>query len=358
MKQFVIYGILLSCFGIYSQETYKRTLKLMGSRFDITVVAANEDQAHKYIDLAVAEISRIETLISSWDPDSQTSLINKNAGIRPVKVDKELFELIQRSKHISRLTDGAFDISYASMDNIWRFDGSMTKMPTEDVIKASVDKVGYERIILDEKEQTVFLKLKGMKIGFGAIGKGYAADKAKRLLKETGVPAGIINASGDLNTWGRQINGDDWSVAIKNPLNKNKVYALLPVYEKAVVTSGNYEKRVSFNGKTYSHIIDPRTGYPSTGLVSVSVFTNSAELADALATSIFVMGKAVGLDFINQLEGIECILVDDHGKVHYSKGIDHKHIENEKVNNRSVSNNKFEFDLMPGRKRIRKSKSK
>jgi len=294
----------------------------MGSRFDITVVANDSIQANKYIDTAVAEISRIEKLISSWDANSQTSEINSYAGIKPVKVDKELFDLIERAIGISKLTDGAFDISYASMDRIWKFDGSMTKMPSKEEITASVEKVGYQNIILDKKNSTVFLKLEGMKIGFGAIGKGYAADKAKTLLISKGVNSGIINASGDMNTWGKQPNGNEWRVAITNPMDKNKVFALLPITNGAVVTSGNYEKYVNFNGKRYTHIIDPRTGYPSTGLVSVTVFAPKAELADALATSVFVMGKEAGLDRINQLPKIECIIIDDKGNITKSKNIE------------------------------------
>jgi len=171
----------------------------MGTRFEITLVANSKEQADELIDSAIAEITRIEKLISSWDPNSQTSLLNNNAGIKPVKVDKELFDLIKRSISISKLTNGAFDISYASMDKIWKFDGSMIDMPSKLEISSSVDKVGYKNIVLDDKSQTVFLKLKEMKIGFGAIGKGYAADKAKTLLIKKGVKAGIINASGDLN---------------------------------------------------------------------------------------------------------------------------------------------------------------
>jgi len=308
--------------GCTAQQPYKRTLKLMGSRFDITVVANDSLQANKHINTAVAEISRIEKLISSWDDNSQTSEINRNAGAKPVKIDKELFNLIERAIGISKLTDGAFDISYASMDRIWQFDGSMTVMPSEKEIKSSVEKVGYQNIVLDKKNSTVFLKLEGMKIGFGAIGKGYAADKAKTLLISKGVPSGIINASGDMNTWGKQPNGNDWKVAITNPMDKNKVFALLPITNGAVVTSGNYEKYVNFNGKRYTHIIDPRTGYPSTGIISVTVFAPKAELADALATSVFVMGKEAGLDRINQLPKIECIIIDNKGNITKSKNIE------------------------------------
>lgn len=293
----------------------------MGSRFDITVVAKDEIIGNKYIDNAIEEIQRIEKLISSWDKNSQTSLINTNAGIASAEVDKELFDLIYRAIKISKLTDGAFDISYASMDRIWKFDNSMKEMPSDEKIKASVAKVGYQNIVLDKEKSTVFLTQKGMKIGFGAIGKGYAADKAKSLLMSKGVLAGIINASGDMSTWGKQPDGSEWKVAITNPLNKNNAFALLPVIDKAVVTSGNYEKYVIFEGKRYSHIIDPRTGYPSTGIVSATVFAPQAELADALATSVFVMGIEIGLNRINQLAGIECIIVDDKGDIHTSKHI-------------------------------------
>ena len=296
----------------------------MGSRFDISVVADSQKKGDIYIDLAVNEILRIEKLISSWDINSETSIINKNSGIKPLKVTKELFRLIQRAIKISDLTSGAFDISYASLDNIWRFDGTMHKMPSAQAIKKSIEKVGYKNIILDEENQTVFLKLKGMKIGFGAIGKGYAADKAKALLITKGVKSGIINASGDLNAWGKQPDNKDWLVAIVNPLNKEKIFSWLPVNNSAVVTSGNYEKYVKFNGLLYSHIINPKTGYPSTGILSASVFTKNAELADALATSVFVMGIEVGLDFVNQLKGVECILIDNDNKLHTSKNIELK----------------------------------
>jgi len=304
-----------------AQQVYKRTLKLMGSRFDITVVANNEAEGNSYIDMAVAEISRIEKLISDWDPNSQVSEITRQAAIKPVKVDKEVFDLIDRSIKISELTSGAFDISYASMDKIWKFDGSMTKKPTEEEIRRSVEKIGYKKIILNEQDTSVFLKEAGMKIGFGAIGKGYAADKAKALLIQKGAQAGIINASGDMNTWGKQPNGESWMVAITNPLNKEKAFSWLPIDNSAIVTSGNYEKFVVFDNIRYAHIIDPRTGHPAQGIVSASVLCSSAELADALATAVTVMGVEVGLDFINQLKGVECIIVDVNNKVHTSENI-------------------------------------
>jgi len=188
-------------------------------------------------------------------------------------------------------------------------------------VAQSVAKVGYQNMILNEDDHSVFLKLKGMKIGFGGIGKGYAADQAKALLKKQNVEAGIINASGDMNTWGKNANGEDWTIAITNPMNKNRAFAIVPISNRAVVTSGDYEKFVSFNGKRYSHIINPKTGYPASGIISVSVFASSAELADALATSIFVMGVEIGIDRVNQLPNIDCIIIDEKGSIFTSENI-------------------------------------
>ncbi len=321
MKNILFFIFVSSNFIGAAQHPYKQIVKLMGSRFEFTVVAENAIAGDKHIAMAVAEISRIEKLISSWDSNSETSEINAAAGEKPVKVSQELYDLINRCLKISTLTDGAFDISYASMDRIWKFDSSMKKMPSEKAIQESVSNVGFQNIILNNTDTSVFLKRSGMKIGFGAVGKGYAADRAKALLLEQGVSSGIINASGDMNAWGKQPDGSEWKVALTNPMDKNKGFGLLPVVNKAVVTSGNYEKYVVFSGKRYSHIIDPRTGYPSTGILSVTVFAPKAELADALATSVFVMGKDIGLDRINQLPNVECILIDEEGTVFKSKNI-------------------------------------
>lgn len=311
------------------QVTQKRTLSMLGSPFEMIVEAKDIPEADGYIDMAVAEVSRVEHLISDWIPTTPISEVNRNAGIKPVKVPQEVFDLVKRSIRISELTSGAFDISYASMDKIWKFDGSMKTMPSPEEIKQSVAKVGYKNIILDEENSSIFLKNEGMKLGLGGIGQGFIADKIKALLISKGVVAGIVNISGDINTWGKQLNGEQWKVGIKNPLNKDKIFATFPLEDSAVETSGSYEKYVTFNGIRYSHIIDTRTGYPASGVISVSVFAKSTEFADALATGVFVMGVDVGLDLVNQLPGIGCIYVDDKGKIFTSKNIDLKKFKNE-----------------------------
>lgn len=324
MKKLLILLLLATQTLSFGQQIFKKKQSLLGSPFEITVVAKDSIQGNLFSDLAITEVRRIENLISDWIPTSQISKVNHNAGISPIKVDKEVYDLVDRATKISKLTSGAFDISYASMDRIWKFDGSMKEMPTPEEIRKSVEKVGYQNIILNPKDTTIFLKNKGMKLGLGGIGQGYIADKIKVLLQEKGCSSGLVNVSGDINTWGKQPNGNLWTVGIVNPMNKNKVFATFPLDDSAVETSGSYEKYVTFNGKRYSHIIDPRTGYPATGIISVSVFAKQTELADALATGIFVMGVEVGLDLVNQLKGIECIIVDDKGGIHVSKNIDIK----------------------------------
>ncbi len=327
MKKIACFLFLIATLSSFGQITHKRKLSMLGSPFEMTVVAKDTVQGNEYIDLAIAEVKRVEYLISDWIPTTQISQVNKNAGIKPVKVDKEVFDLVSRAIKVSQITSGAFDISYASMDRIWKFDGSMKAMPTEEAIKKSVSKIGYKNIILDPKEQTIFLKNEGMKLGLGGIGQGYIADKVKELLFSKGCISGIVNVSGDINAWGKQPDGKPWTVGIVNPLNKNKIFATFPLENSAVETSGSYEKFVVFNGIRYSHIIDPRTGYPAQGVVSVSVFAKQTEIADALATGIFVLGVEVGIDLVNQLKGIQCIIVDDKGKIHSSKGIDIKKFE-------------------------------
>lgn len=306
-------------FTTNAQVLRKRTTLLMGGRFDITIVGNDSLTAEKNIDVVIAEISRIENLISDWKSDSQISEVNRNAGVQPVKVDREVFELTQRALRFSEVTNGGFDISFAAMDRIWKFDGSMTEMPSEEAIKKSVEKVGYKNIVLDSANTTIFLKLKGMKIGFGALGEGYATDKCRKMMIDKGIEAGIINGSGDMSTWGKQPNGKAWNIGITNPFRPEKLLAVVPLTQEAVTTSGSYEKFVVLDGKRYSHIINPATGYPATGLCSVTVFGPDAETANGLSTSLMVLGTDAGLKLLQQFPDYSCIMITDNGKVIKSK---------------------------------------
>ena len=303
-------------------NVYKREMKLMGNQFEITVVAAVEEWAHERIDEAVDEIKRIEDLLSTFKDESETNLINRNAGIQSVKVSDEVYNLIERSNRISAITQGSFDISYGSIDKrLWNFDKTMTSLPDRSTSQKMVRLINYKNIILDQANKTVFLKEKGMRIGFGGIGKGYAAEMAKATMIKNGVTSGIVNASGDLAAWGHQPDGKPWTIGIVHPDLASQPFSYMNVMDGAVATSGNYEKFVIIGGKKYSHTIDPKTGLPVIGIKSVTIISPNAEICDALATPVTILGIKHGIELINQLNGVECIIIDDHNKLYKSKNI-------------------------------------
>jgi FAD:protein FMN transferase len=304
------------------QKKYHRVEKLMGNRFELTVVSTNEEFAQASINKAIAEIRRIENLLTTFSNSSETAKINNAAGVHPVQVEQEVFDLIARSFRISHITQGAFDISYGSLDKrFWNFDQQMTSLPDAATAKKLVRLINYKNIILDTKHTTVFLKEKGMRIGFGGIGKGYAAERAKELLQKEGIKNGVVNASGDLTAWGYQPNGRSWTIGIASPENISHPFSSMNITDKAVATSGNYEKFVVIGGKRYSHTIDPKTGFPVSGIKSVTIICANAEIADALATPVMVMGVKAGINIINQLKHVACVVIDEDHKIYTSNNI-------------------------------------
>ena len=304
------------------QKVFSKTLKLMGNGFQISAVADDEDWANERIESAIVEIQRIEQLLTTYQQSSETALINSHAGIRPMQVSQETFDLILRSIRISKLTQGAFDITYGSVDKrLWNFDTKMDALPDRETAKKIVRLINYRNIFLDKEKCTVMLAEKGMRIGFGGIGKGYAAEKAKAVMQEMGVTSGVVNASGDMTTWGYQPDGKPWTIGIAKPNGKTEVFSYLNITNMAIATSGNYEKYILVKGKRYSHNINPRTGLPVTGIKSVTIISPNAEIADAMATPVMIMGIHAGLGLINQMNDIEAILIDDLDTIHYSKNI-------------------------------------
>lgn len=303
-------------------QLFRRAMKLMGNRFEISVVAHLQEWANNRIDEAVSEIQRIEKLLTTFNDNSETNLVNRNAGIAPVQVSDEMFALVERSIRISSITQGAFDITYGSIDKrFWNFDESMTALPDAAEAKHAVRLINYKNIILNTADKTIFLKNKGMRIGFGGIGKGYAAEMAKQVMQKNGVENGVVNASGDLCAWGNQPNGKPWTVGIAHPDMAGQPFSYMDISNMAVATSGNYEKFVVVKGKKYSHTIDPRTGFPVHGIKSVTIISPNAEISDALATPVTIMGVEAGLHLINQLKQVECVIIDDDNKIYTSKNI-------------------------------------
>ena len=316
--------ILMFFSGISAQEliSHREVLKLMGTRFEITAMADSKEHAKEAVQKGIDEIVRIEALISSWKPDSQTSEINAMAGKRAVVVDRELFDLIERSFKVSGVTEGAFDISFASISHDYIFDGTERDIPHDSILMQSVQNINWQSIILDREKSSVFLPKRGMKIGFGGIGKGYAANAAKKVMSTLPyVKGGVVNASGDLMIWGQNGKEDGWPIQIADPQNINKSIAWFTVKEGSVVTSGNYEQYFTNQGKRYAHIITPKTGLPTTGIKSVTVVCPDAELGDALATAVFVLGEMEGLALINRLKNVEALLINDRDEIITSKNL-------------------------------------
>lgn len=304
------------------RKAYKKALPLMGNRFELTVISDDEIYAMEQIDAGISEIRRIERLLTTFSEDSETSLINRNAGINPVAVSSETFDLIERSIRISRLTQGAFDITYGSIDRrLWNFDTTMTSLPDPHTARKMVRLINYRNILLDRDRHMVFLREKGMRIGFGGIGKGYAAEQAKKIMVAMGSDSGIVNASGDLAVWGVQPDGSPWAIGIVDPNARGRIFSSMSITDMAVATSGNYEKYILIDGKKYSHTINPKTGLPVTGIKSVTILCPNAEFADAIATPVMIMGIRAGLDMINQLKGVEAIVIDDDDKIYHSKNL-------------------------------------
>ncbi len=298
---------------------------LMGNQFHIGAVSSNEELANSALNEAVQEIKRIEEKLSTYKEHSETNLINNNAGITPVLVSEETIALIERAIKISDLTQGAFDITYGGLDKkFWNFDKEMKELPNIEDAQKAVSLINYRNIEIDKKESTVFLKQKGMRIGFGGIGKGYAADAAKKVMISMGINSGVVNASGDMTVWGLKPEGEKWSIGIAHPSYQNAFFSKMEITNHSVATSGNYEKYVMIGGKRYSHTIDPKTGMPIKGVKSITTICPYAEFADAIATPIMVMGIEKGLNLVNQINGLECIIFDDEDKIYVSNNINIK----------------------------------
>jgi thiamine biosynthesis lipoprotein len=302
-------------------ETARAVRAKMGSRFEITAIHPDAATAWRAVEASYAEIDRLEALASEWIASSEVSALNRNAGVQPVKVSPEILALTRRALSVSRLTEGAFDVTFLSAGRLWDFKAAHPVRPDPAAVRAALAGVGSDKVVVDASAGTVFLSDPRTRIGFGGIGKGWAANVATRVLREHGATAGVVNAGGDLLAYGRREDGRPWRVGIANPLDRDRIFGFLDVTDRAVVTSGDYESFVTIDGERFSHILDPRTGYPVREVRSATIVCPDAELADALATAVSVLGVTKGLALIDALNGVEGLLVDEHGKIHLSKNL-------------------------------------
>jgi thiamine biosynthesis lipoprotein len=291
---------------------FRRAMWLMGSQFEISVVGNDRLWAEERITIAINEINRVEKLLSTFSDSSKVNEINRNAGVAPVRVNAEIFWLIDRSLKIADLTHGTFDITYYSAEA-----QNDADMNTPVLTACST----YQNVVLDAKAMTVFLKEKGMRIGFAANSKGYAADRAKYILQTQGVSSGVINAGGDLLTWGLQPNNEQWTVGTADPEQSRQPYAGLEISNMCLATSVNTEKYTYNSNKEYYNIGNLKKGFVVSEIASVSVLSPTAELSDAMANPLMTIGVNAGMYLINKLNQIACVIIDDHNRIYTSKGI-------------------------------------
>ena len=325
MKKYLLLIFCLFVFVISAQEqqyiAVKRTVNLMSVNFQITVVVLDSEIGFINIAEAAAEIKRIEALISPLKEDSETSLVNNYAGIKPVQVSREFFEIVERATHYAAISKGSFDITDAVLDDLWRFDGTMKYMPVRSEVEKLLPKINYKSIVLNKEKQTVFLENEGMKISFKAIAKGYILDKVKELLISKQVKGGMIKASGVVTSWGTKISGKKWMLGLENSENIQKSIDWFPLIESSASTSNLFEKYINSNNHKYSYILNPKTGYPVEEINRVTIFSKKAELSDTLATTLFVMGKEEGLALINQIPNTEAIILGANNVIYKSSGL-------------------------------------
>jgi len=321
-RALLLVGCLLAPLSAYGEESpgyvVSENRALMGTEVIIKVFGDNRAEMEQAVQEAFDEISRLERMMSNFIPTSELSRINQQAGKAPVPVSRELFSVIRTSLMFSDITEGTFDISFASVGKLWDFRAGI--LPTPEAIAKQLPYVDYRKIRLNDKDSSVFLPYAEMEIGLGGIGKGYAVDRAMEVLARHGIHDAIIMAGGDMMVRGRK-GKDLWRVGLRDPDDKNKILAVLPLQDQAVSTSGDYERFFIKDGVRYHHIIDTKTGYPARLCRSVTLLAKDATTTDGLTKGVFIMGPERGMALVERLGGVEAIIIDAQGKIHLSSGL-------------------------------------
>lgn len=301
-------------------KLFKKAALSMGTVFEVTIYSSDKYIAEKTFNDVFQELNRLDYLMSNYKKESVLSQLNNNASTEPVDCNKELADVIEQSLHYSEITDGAFDITIGPLMKKWGFFKKQGRIPGREELASVLESVSYKNIILEEKPinslakeqitvKTVFFKNPNTQIDLGGIGKGYAVDRVHSVLKLNGINSALINFAGNIYTFGTPPGKESWVIGLQHPRESEGLLGTFEIKDKAVSTSGDYEKFFTIEGKRYSHIIDPRTGNPVKGIVSVTIVTDNATRADALSTGVFVLGAEKGMDLIEHLQDVEGIIV-------------------------------------------------
>jgi thiamine biosynthesis lipoprotein len=293
-------------------------IDLMGTRVSVELWADDEARGRELVAEVMREYHRIDDAMSTYKPDSEISRVNSHAAEAPMVISDELFRLVERSLELSVASGGAFDITYDSVGYLYDF--RARQRPTDRQIEERIGAVDYRHVVLDRARGTIFFKAKGVRINLGGIAKGYVVEHAAAMLRARGVEHALLNAGGDTRVIGDR-KGQPWIVGIRHPRVADEVVTRLPLVDEAISTSGDYERYFEENGRRYHHIINPQTGRPTEGILTVTVIGPDGTLTDGLDTAIFVLGVEQGLELIEAYPDYETIIVDAAGKVSYSKGL-------------------------------------
>jgi FAD:protein FMN transferase len=318
MRKVLLCFTLLMAMNAHAEWVSRVDDGIMGTRMVIELWADNETQGNQYIDMVLDEMRRLDASMSTYKPTSEVSMVNAEATRHPVKITKELFDLLTKAQEFSRLTEGAFDITYASVGYMYNFPEHVK--PTETQIKSALPAVNYQHVVLDAKTQTVKFTQPGVRIDLGGIAKGYAVDRGIALLQAKGIAHAMVTAGGDSRVIGDRF-GRPWIIGIRHPDDKEKMIAKIPLADTAFSTSGDYERYFDENGQRYHHIIDPKTGHSASKVRSATVIAPTATQTDGLSKTAFVLGPDEAMRIYNKLKDVDAILVAPDGRVLYSNGL-------------------------------------
>lgn len=318
--------LCLSLILFYSCSTgngsvYRQSKALMDTYVTVTVVSSSKDQARRAVQDAFSEIERFGDLINFFSDKSELSKINRNAGIAPVRVSPLTLDVVEKSLYVARESDGAFDPTIGPEIHMWDFFKKIK--PSDDEIRKKLPLVNYRNVVVDNKDSTVFLKEKGMMLDLGGIAKGYGADLAVAALKKDGIRAGIVAIAGDIRTFGSKPDGSPWNIGIQNPRQKDKedeIIATVRLSNKAISTSGDYQRYFILGGRRYHHLLDPKTGYPAMHCRSVSVVADKGVFTDSFATAVFIMGPDKGMKLLKKLN-MDGVIIDTDGHIDVTAGL-------------------------------------
>ncbi len=287
---------------------------MMDTLVTITVFCEDKQQGKAALEAAFAEFERISVLTNRFPQGNGSSalgdviLANKNSGLKPVKVSNDTVTILERCQYYEQLSGGAFDVSVGPVMELWGFGGSQ-RVPTDAEIKQTLDLVGYQKILLEPEQKTVYLTKRGMGIDLGSVAKGYATDQAAAVLKKRGIKHALINAGGNIYALGSKADGSPWRVGIQDPRNQQGLVAIVSVKDAAVVTSGDSQRYFEEAGVRYHHILNPATGKPAREVMQTTVIGASATDADILSTILFVLGPQRGMDFLQGVQDTQAILI-------------------------------------------------